>query len=496
MATEPSLRQAGVATLPGLLAPLALSLSLAASGLACSQVRAPRPGQPAVLQASRSSSPLPGTATDPRELRLTLPAQTYLRVAVLSTATEVVVRLQGPDGQAAEELQLPGGGVEPAHLSWITAAAGDYRFTVGPRNPQGPAGAHALALEEERPAGPCDEARRRAERAVLAARRELSGPNPEAAAAGARALLAPAAGDAAAVGEREGVVAVQLGAARAAAQPESGAATATGLFEQALALARELGDRAAEAAAWQELAALLPDGRRLGALRAALELRRQLGDEGAQATLLYLEGYHHETHGEMPQAVRSYQQALALHWRTDDAYGQALTLCELGSSYGRMGDPDRARAYLDVGYERGREAGDLETQAFALREMARIDMDLGELQAAHDEYARVHDLLAAGRSNPTAGTASESAWAQQGVAASLLFLGEANEARQEYGEALRSFEALHDPRGLAGVLLGLGSAFEAEHDAARALEHFQKAMDLIRANDLRSLEGLALYDLG
>ncbi|MBV8199544.1 MAG: tetratricopeptide repeat protein, partial [Acidobacteria bacterium] len=328
---------------------------------------------------------------------------------------------------------------------------------------------------------------------MLAALKELNGPRPDAA-AGARSLLEPALAGAAQAGERQAVLAVQLALAQAAARQQ--AADGAGLYRRALDLARELGDRPAEAEALQGLADLLPDPGKLEALRAALAIRRQLGDEVGEARLLYLLGYDHESRREIAQAVDRYRQALALHWRTDDGYGQAVTLCELGFLYGSLGEPDRARDYLDVGLARAEEAGDLELQAFALRERARIDMDLGELQAAHDEYARVHDLLSGAGAKATVGSATEAAWALEGLAASLLYMGQPEKARRWYGEELSAFDALRVPLGRAYALLGIGSTFESEHQPARALEFFQKALDIIRASALRRVEGLALYDLG
>jgi CHAT domain-containing protein/Flp pilus assembly protein TadD len=410
-----------------------------------------------------------------------------VRLAILSTSPDLVVRQLEPDGRPAVELQLTGGGIEPIRLSWVTARAGEHRWTVEPRNPQGPPGSRAIALEEERPAGPCDEARLRAERAVLAAHRELSGPRPDAAAA-ARALLEPALAGAAQAGERKAVLAVQLEMAGVAARQQP--ADGVRLYERALDLARELGDRPAEAEALQSLAALLPDPKNLESLRAALAIRRQLGDEVGQATLLHLMAYHYKTHGQSEEAQRSYQQALSLQWRNDDAGNQTWTLGELGALVGRQGDPDRARAYLGVGFERGKEAGDLEAQAFALRESARLDIDLGELQTAYREHVQAHELLAA------AGSGSELAWALEGVAASLMYLGEPEKARQKYGEALREFTAQRDPKGQAWALLGIGSAFAAEHEARRALENFEQALAFIHASGIPGLEGLTLYDLG
>jgi CHAT domain-containing protein/Tfp pilus assembly protein PilF len=482
----------------GILEPLIepLLLCLAACALACGHLPPPRSRPADTLQAPPVPRPLPpapaAKPADQCELRLTLPAGTYVRLAILSTSPDLVVRQLGPDGET-EELQLAGGGIEPARLSWVTARAGDHRWTVEPRNSQGPPGAHALALEEERPAGPCDEVRLRAERAVLAARRELYGPRPDAAAR-ARALLEPAVADASQAGERHAVLAVQLELARTAAQQR--AADGARLYASALGLARELGDRAAEADALQGQADFLPDTRKLESLRAALEIRRQLGDEGGQAHLLYLVGYYHEHRGEITEAVDSYRQALSLHWRTDDEYEQAVTLGELGVLFGDLGESDRAFAYLDVAFALGQEAGDLENQAFALRVRASIEMDLGELQAAHDEYARVHELLSSAGAKATAGSATEAARALEGLAKSSLYMGQPEKARQWYGEELSAFEALELPRGRAYALLGIGSTFESEHRPEKALEYFQQALSLIRPNGLRPDEGLALYDLG
>jgi CHAT domain-containing protein/tetratricopeptide (TPR) repeat protein len=473
----------------GILAPLVLCL--AAYSLACGHLPPPRSAD--TLQAPPTPRPLPpapaAKPADQSELRLTLPAGTYVRLAILSTSPDLIVRHLGPDGET-EELQVAGGGIEPPRLSWVTARAGNYLWTV---EPQGPPGAHALALEEVRSAGPCDEVRLRAERALLAARRELGGPRPDAASS-ARALLEPAAAGAAQAGERRAVFEVLLELARAAArqQPAEGAR----LFESALDLARELGDPSAEAVAVQRQAESFPGSLRLESLRAALEIRRQLGDEGGQAHLLYLVGYYHERRGEIADAVDSYRQALSLHWRTDDEYGQAVTLGELGVLFGGLGDSDRALDYLDVSFARGQEAGALDLQAFALRERASIDMDLGELQAAHDEYARVHGLLSTAGPRATAGSATEAAWALDGLAVSLLYMGQPEKARQWYGEELSAFEALQDPKGRAYALLGLGSSFEGEHQPGRALEYFQEALSIIRASGLRQVEGLALYDLG
>ncbi len=479
----------------GILAPLILCL--AACTLACGHLPPPRSRPADTLEAPRTPPPLPSAPAtarpvDQHELRLTLPAGTYVRLAIVSTSPDLIVRELGPDGEA-EELQVTGGGIEPVRLSWVTDRAGDHRWAVEPRNPQGPPGAHAIAVEEERPAGPCDEVRLHTERALLAARQELEGPRPDATAK-ARALLEQAAAGAAQVGERRTVFDVLLEQARTAARQDT--AEGARLFQSTLKLAREIGDRPAEADAVQRQAESFPGSLSLESLRAALEIRRQLDDEAGQPHLLYLVGYYQKRRGELAEAIGTFRRALSLLWRTDDEYEQALTLCQLGLVFGIQGDSDRALAYLDAGFARGQEADALDLQAFALLQRAGIDMDQGELQAAHDEYARVHKLLSTAGPRAMAEAAAEAAQALEGLAASLLYMGQPEKARQWYREQLSASEALRDPQGRAYALLGIGSTFESEHRPDKALEYFQEALGIIRLNGLRPSEGLALYDLG
>jgi CHAT domain-containing protein/tetratricopeptide (TPR) repeat protein len=347
----------------------------------------------------------------------------------------------------------------------------------------------ALRIEEQRPATPCDEPRQRVERALLAGRRELDGSESAAAAATAakaRALLEPALLDAAELGERAGILAVRLELARAAARLAPGEGVS--LYRQALELAKELGDRSAAAAALQGLAQLLPEAEQLPALTAALALRRQAGDELGSADLLVELGKYYRNHLDAARALASYREALELERRNGP--GRPATLVEIGRLYGKQGDLDRSRGWLDAGFAEAEAAGDVETQAFALREDARLDVELGDLQAAYDESALAYKLLA------PAGNTSEAAWAAAYLATSLLYLGELDKARQRFGAALRDFEALDDAMGRSYVLLMIGSTWEAAHQPATALAYFERALDLIHTKGVDVEEGMALYDLG
>jgi CHAT domain-containing protein len=473
----------------GILAPL--FLCLAACGLACGQLPLPRSRPPDTLQAPPTPRTLPSAAkpADQRELRLTLPAGTYVRLAIVSTPMDLAVRQLGPEGKPAEQVQLAGGAAEPTRLSWVATAAGEYLWAVEPRGPQGLAGSVAIALEEERPAGSCDETRVRVERAVIDAQWEMSRPGDQAPqGTRARALLEPALPGTVEVGEQQGLLATLLARARAARR--EGTPDAADRLQGAMGLARAIGDRQAEADAMEELAQLLQPAPALGSLQTVVELRQQLGDERGQAAALYLSGYYYSIRDVPSQALQCYRAALALQWRNDDLDGQPWSLCELGALYGKTGDVRLARDYLDLCLDRARAAGNLKAQALALEESARLDIELGQLQVAHDEYLEAHKLLAA------VAHGTFPARALDGLATVLLYLGEPEKARQRFEEALAALGTREEPMDRAHALLGIGSALEAEGHPPRALEYLQKALEIIRAHGIRSMESLALYDLG
>jgi CHAT domain-containing protein len=490
--------------------------------------------------------PQPTAGTSPTEVRLTLAAATYVRLVITPAPVDVVVRRSGPAGTPPEQVPVPRGGKEPTHVSFLAAAAGDYRFEAVPSDPQLPGGGYALALEELRPAGACDAARVRAERALFAAQVELDRPGGDAAAA--RALSREAMVASSEVGEREETLAALLETARAArrqrlepprqpagprqppdprqrqpkdAQDPESAETAAGLLQRALDLARAVGNRYAEAAALEAMAELppgdlkdLPLADQLQAANAALDLRRTLGDELGEIEALQWVGHFYDLAGATKSELPIYEEALALAWRNDDVRGEISTLRELGALHDRLGETDRGRAYLAIALNRAHDAHDPVAEAQALEECARLDIDLGELQAANDEYTAAYGLLVAAGSQADAAGATPSpapealaasrevfeelARCMDGMAFSLLYLGEPEKAQRKFAAALAAFEALHDPRGRATELLGLGSAQAAAGEtdgAAGALASFRQALDLIRASGLRDLQALALYDL-
>jgi CHAT domain-containing protein len=474
------------------LVPLAIVLGLGPSRRALAEM-APQ-CQPAQSLRLSAEPPPPGTDAPPRgiqsELRLAAVAGTYLRFVITSGYDLLVVRQLRLDGSLVERVELQADADEPSHLSWIVTTPGVYVFAVAPAAPASPAaGAYAIALEEERPVGACDEARLRVERAVAAAFRLLQ-PGAKAAPAAVREEIARTAADADAVGELATKVVAQLDAGRAEKiLKEAGAAD---LFQSTLALAVEIGDFRSEAVALENLAD--PSSAGDADAERALEITRGHGFESLQASLRMWQSDRRDSNGDLAGAAEELRQALASQWRTGDLNDQSWTLSRLGSLQRRLGDSARSRSYLDVAFERAEAAADRAGQADVLVESALLAIDLGELQAASDDLKSAHCLLASAATREEAETAARVLERQ---ALLDLYLGETDKARGEFTDAIAAFEALRLPADLAEAHLGLGAAWQAANQRGSALANFQQAFDLIEANSITGdARAQALYLLG
>ncbi len=462
----------------------------ALAALACSAPARNGPPRPAGAAAPQPAPVYP--AQD--RLSLILPAGTYVRLVVVPAPDGSVVRRTGPDGTTDETVLPPALTDAPQHLSWVSEAAGEYRWTVVARHPRAAGGAVALGLDEERPQGPCDMTRTRAERDLWSGRVDLE-ENPGAAAQARFATAVPAAEQ---VGELPAVLGALLGQADAARQMAEGAAgSAAGLaaeaeklFARALELARALGAARDEAAALQGLAVLQPSSRIAAALGPALERERQAGDESAQADTLQWLGYELKKGSDPRGDLTAYRAALALEERRGAIGDLSSIYCEIGGILGLQGDLDAARHALGISSELARQAGDVEGEARALRFSAELEINLSELQAANEDLAQARKLLARrSAGNDLVGVLNDSGMV-------LSYLGKYKPAQQWYEEALAQSSRVGDAEGIVAATLGIGEALEATGQREAAAARFETALELSRAHSRRDLDVRALYDLG
>ena len=199
--------------------------------------------------------------------------------------------------------------------------------------------------------------------------------------------------------------------------------------EQSLAIYRELGDSEGMASALVVLGTVGIVGMRsdidvVALLEEAQALRPRLRDRRVVSHILDLEGVVALTGGDLDRATALWQESLELSREIGDAYGEAVSLANLGLLAVRMSDPVRADDLLRAGLRLGLELDYKLIIQYCL-------MGLGALAAA-DEPTRAARLWG------TADAMSEAFGTQLTRAGRALidYEGQVEAARRQVDEAV------------------------------------------------------------
>lgn len=237
-------------------------------------------------------------------------------------------------------------------------------------------------------------------------------------------------------------------------------ATARSHYEEALSLYRQLGNRLGEAKALNNLSNVLADqGDLAGSLecsRQALEIHRAMGNPRGQSAVLNNLGATYFMLKDYQSARRAYEQALALHRASGNrqAEGEALAnLSLLDCALGRLAEGrERASAAITL----SEQTGDKINLANALYYLGRIELADGIFPAAEAALTRALDLRR--ESAPHPGRMAE---IQAELALLAFEQGEMTLARERIGPVLESLDALEgaeDPERVRETARRVGAA--------------------------------------
>jgi predicted ATPase len=181
-----------------------------------------------------------------------------------------------------------------------------------------------------------------------------------------------------------------LDAAGALARLQSDHAAGRVLGEQALALFREVGDRAGTASALRNLAALAIEQGDLPAARAfgeeSLAIYQDLGDPSGTMMMLHDLGQIAHQDGDVATAVDFYEQALALTRQRGHKRGIAVSLNNLGLIYQEHGQWSPASTLFEEAQTLMEEIGDPLGTAVVLTNLANVRQEQGD----HASAAALH----------------------------------------------------------------------------------------------------------
>jgi tetratricopeptide (TPR) repeat protein/transcriptional regulator with XRE-family HTH domain len=264
-------------------------------------------------------------------------------------------------------------------------------------------------------------------------------------------------------------------------------------YRTALAVARQAGDRAAQAGTLDELGLLqqLSGNYRAASanLTEAIELFGALGDLPGQAYARNHLGLVQADTADYPAAATSHRQALTLARDAGDQLAEAVSLADLGMIQQLTGDYPAAIASFQQALPLIRRVGSEFDEADALSQLGWVRRLTGDYAAAAadqrqalDLFRRLGDRLGQARSLDELGLAQQLAGDYQAATASSA-------------EAIKLFRDLGSRHDLAMALNSLGELSLQTSGPQQARGHHSQALAIARElgvplQEARALEGI------
>jgi CHAT domain-containing protein/tetratricopeptide (TPR) repeat protein len=269
-----------------------------------------------------------------------------------------------------------------------------------------------------------------------------------------------------AVGDRrqDGVVLVGLGRVYQGLQQYD---TALGFLEQALAAQRAVGDRREEGWALNALGnvyvAMSQNDKAVPFYEQALDIARAVGNRRGELVALANLGIRYSDWSQYDKAVPFLEQALSIAREIGDQQGEGRSLCALGNLYTTLQQYDTALVFLEQALVVQRAMGDQRGQGWTLNELGRVYTEVSQYEKA---LVFLEQALSLTR---TVGDRRQEGWA-------WLNLGRVYQTLQQYAKALPADEQALAIAREVGNRLGEGTALAYLGRVYQGLGQYDQAL--------------------
>ncbi len=220
----------------------------------------------------------------------------------------------------------------------------------------------------------------------------------------------------------------------------------------------------------------------------ALAIAREICDRWGEGFLLGNIGRAYRDLGQVERAIPLLEKALAIAREVDDLRGASDRLGNLGVAYHVLGQIERASALYEEALAIARDIGDRAAQGRLLGSLGITHHDLGRLEPARTFFEQA--LTIAREAGDRAG--------QGRLLGSLgnvqYALGRTEQAITSYEQAVTIARETGDRTGEGRLLGSLGRAHHALGQVERASAFYKQALDIAR--EVRDREGESYQTLG
>ncbi len=267
------------------------------------------------------------------------------------------------------------------------------------------------------------------------------------------------------------------------------------LYEEALAIARKMGDRTREGRFLGNLGtAYLDLGRVEQAItfyEQSLEIFRQIGDRRREGVVIGNLGNAYYNLGQFERAIELYEEALAIAREVGDRAREGRYLGNLSRAYRILGQVERAIELYEEALAIARDIGDRRGEGTALGNLGIAYRGLGQVEQAITCYEQALVIACEIGDRREEGT-------QLSHLGSAYYrnLGQFERAIEFYEQALAIAREI-GYRKLEGNTLGnLGSSYRDLGRGERAIQLYEEALVIFREIGDRWAEGVTLGNLG
>jgi len=221
-----------------------------------------------------------------------------------------------------------------------------------------------------------------------------------------------------------------------------------------------------------------------------LALRRQQGNQRGEATMLNnIAGVYYAL-GDIQKALAYYEQTLSIYRAVGDRGGEATALNNIGMVYRALGDNQKALAYYEQALSLYRAVGDRGGEATTLNNIAGVYYALGDIQKA---LAYLEQVLPIDRA---VGDRGGEATTLNNIGMVYDDLGDKHKALTYYEQALPMHRTVGNRQMEATTLNNIGAVYADLGDKQKALDYYEQALPILQSVGDRRGESVTLNNIG
>ncbi len=265
-------------------------------------------------------------------------------------------------------------------------------------------------------------------------------------------------------------------------------------YEQSLPLTKQVGDKAGEAVTLNNIGQVYDrigqSQKALLLFEQALPLCRQVGNKAGEATTLNNIGLVYERIGQPQQALKFFEQALLLRRQVGDKPGEAATLNNIGSVYKSTGQMQQALGFYEQALPLHRQVGDKAGEAVTLNNIGTIYRGMGQLQQALRFYEQALPL------RRQVGDKSGESVTLSNIGTVYMSIGQMQQALKFFEQSLPLTRQVGDKAGEATTLNNIGVVYRSTGQMQQALRFYRQVLPLLRQIGYKAGEATTLSNIG